>query len=110
MSKKHNYVAYFSEQGECELFETHEEAEQWLRDWYDEGYPVDTINGHDFIAKITHRSKFVETDRKENYKYAYEDDIPIDDKNSEAWPYSSEFDVIGTLTFEEVEQIKTEEK
>ena len=97
-----NYVAYFSEQGEFEFFETHEEAEQWLRDWYYECYPDDTISGRDCIAKVTHRSSFTETDRKENYKYVYEDDIPEDDDESEAWPHSSEFDVIGTLTFEKI--------
>lgn len=102
-----NYVAYFSEQGEFEFFETHEEAESWLRDWYNEGFPEETMEGRDFIAKVTHRSKFTETDRKENYKYVYEDDIPEDDDESEYWPHDSEIDVVGNLTFE---PIKMEEE
>ena len=95
-----NYIAFFSENYEFETFETYEQAEKWLRDWYVEGFPQESMDGKDYIAKITHRSKFTETDNKKNYKYVYEDDIPIDDENSEAWPHSSEFDVVGNLTFE----------
>jgi len=102
-----NYVAFFSESCEFETFETFEEAEKWLRDCYEDGFPQETMDGEDFIAKITHRSCFTETDNKDNYKYAYEDDIPIDDEISEAWPHSSEFDIVGKLTFE---LIKAEEE
>lgn len=33
-------------------------------------------------------------DSRENYKYMYEDDIPEDDEESEAWPYNTDFDEI----------------
>jgi hypothetical protein len=98
-----NYLAFYSEESEFQLCETYEEAEEWLRDWYDEGFPEETMKGNDFIAKVTHRSKFTETDRKENYKYVYEDDIPEDDDESECWPHDSDIDIVGKLTFEQVE-------
>jgi len=99
-----NYVAYFSAQNEFEFFETFEGARKWLLDWYDEGFPEETMRGFDCIAKVTHRSKFTETDRKENYKYVYEDDIPEDDDESEYWPHDSDIDVVGELTFEPIEE------
>ena len=38
-------------------------------------------------------------DKKENYKYVYEEDIPEDDEESEAWPYSTSFDEIWKHKF-----------
>ena len=100
--KNKNYLAFSSVNQEYDFFETFEQAEQYLKEGYEEGIPDEAVNGEDFIAKITHRSKFNETDRKENYKYIDEDDIPEDDTESEAWPYSNEFDVIGDISFEKV--------
>ena len=67
MQKK--YIAYSSEYCEYEEFDTHEEAEAWLKETWDEirsnGESYDlSMGGGDYIAKITHRSTFAETDNK----------------------------------------------
>ena len=101
---KYKYVAYSAEANEGELFETFEEAEKWLYEFYDptEGYSDGTVNGFDVIAKITHHSKFVAIDKKENY-HDHTDDCPEGDNcEEEEWPYSDEFDEIGDIIFEEV--------
>jgi len=99
-----NYVAFFAANCESETFETYEEAEKWLTDGYvndiDDGYSEETINGFDYIAKITHRSKFTESDKKENY-HEHTDECP-EDCDKEEWPYDNLFDSIGNLTMEEV--------
>jgi hypothetical protein len=49
-------------------------------------------------------------DKKENYKYVYEDDIPEDDNESIAWPYSSDFDEIWKHKFIKVNNPQTSER
>ena len=97
------YVAFFAANCESETFETFEEAEKWLTDGYetdiDEGYSEETMNGFDYIAKITHRSKFTESDRKENY-HEHTDDCP-EKCDEEEWPHDNAFDIIGNITLEE---------
>nr|MDA3940469.1 hypothetical protein [Spirochaetia bacterium] len=69
VNMKDKYMAFFAANCEIDTFETFEAAEKWLTDGYDndsdEGYSEETMNGFDYIAKITHRSKFTETDKKE---------------------------------------------
>ena len=102
--KKPKYVAYFAVNNEFEFFDTFEEAEKWFHDTYhdEEEFSDETISGEDFIAEVTHRSKFTEIDNKDNYQYDYEDDIPEDDEESEAWPYDTEYDSVGKVEFEKV--------
>jgi len=95
------YVAFYAANCENETFETFEEAEKWLMDGYDididEGYSEETMKGYDYIAKITHRSKFIETDNAKNY-WKYEEE-----EGKEEWPYDNVFDIIGNIALEETD-------
>jgi len=91
------YVAFYAEQCEYKAFETFVEAEKWLIKMSlndSEGYPMETIYGGDYIAKITYRSKYIETDNKDNYP-------EYDELSSEEqWVY--DWDSIGHIVMEEV--------
>ena len=74
-----------------------EEAEKWLETYYDEGeFQIESMDGGDFIAKITHRSEFKVTDKKTNYSQEQID-------NGE-WPY--EYEEYGQMNINEVESLK----
>ena len=65
---KGKYVAYNCIYDEIEEFNTFEEAVKWLEAIdYDEGIPYEVVDGGNFIAKITHRSKYKITDSKDKY-------------------------------------------
>jgi hypothetical protein len=105
---KKNFVAYCADNAEFEFFETFEEAKKWLTDVWDdsssdEGIGAETINGNDFIAKITHRSKFVETDNKKDYCQIDCCDCTKEKCDGEEWPYSSEFESVCNVMLEKVE-------
>lgn len=106
MQKK--YIAYSSEFCEYEEFDTFEDAEAWLKETWDEirsngeGY-APSINGGDYIAKITHRSAFVETDDKEDYCPDDCNDCNKPGCDSEQWPYGEEFDRVGNIELKEIE-------
>ena len=94
------YLAFDGINGEREEFDTIEEAREWLEDCFlspDEGYHPDFAS-----CKIYQLAETVEcevVDKKENYKYIYEDDIPEGDNESQAWPYSTDFDEIWKHKF-----------
>ena len=99
---KDKYVAFFAANCESETFETFDEAEKWLLRGYqdDELFSEETMEGFDYIAKITHRSKFTESDNKENY-HEHTEDCPKD-CDIEEWPYDNDCDKVGKITMEEV--------
>ena len=82
------YIAYDPMNNEFELFETQQDALSWIldQDW-SEGLPPEFSDGHYFVAKITHRSNYKVTDKKEDGK---------------EWPYSDEFDFVGEPQMQEV--------
>ena len=89
--EKDKFVAYCAFDNETATFKTFDEAEKWLKEYeedqIDEGYSEEDINGENYIAVITHRSKFNVTDSISNYtKEEIEDEV---------WPYNC--DEIGTL-------------
>lgn len=94
------YLAYDACNGEYEEFETIEEARDWLKEGFltDDGYNLDDMRNSK-IYTIAETVEWEVTDRKSNYKYEYEDDIPEDDNESEAWPHDSIFDEVGTHKF-----------
>ena len=96
------YVAYCAVDGEYETFKTFEAARKWLIDDADhsEGIPEESMDGFDYIAKITHRTKFVETESAKDY-WKYEGEEGWEDK--EEWPYDNEFDFVGKLIMEETD-------
>lgn len=101
---KEKYVAHFRAENEYEEFDTFEEAEKWLFEaqHYDDGFSLESMQGGDYIAKITHRSKYTETDCKENYHE--HTDMCTPDCEREEWPYSNEYDVVGEMTMEAVNE------
>ena len=58
--------------------------------------------GSDWIAKITHRSKYVITDRKEDYPiYNEEFDMHLNE-DGEEWPYDNVYNYVGEVKMVEV--------
>ncbi len=96
------YIAFYACNCETETFKTHEEAEKWLTECWelavDDGYSEETMYGADYIATITHRSKFIETDKKENYHE--HDDNCSEECNLEEWPHNDDFDSVGNIVLE----------
>lgn len=109
---KGHYVAYNCMYDELEIFNTFEEAVKWLGEDYDEGIPSEVLDGGNFIAKITHRSKYKITDSKDKYCQkveSYNDcvncEISEEGCETEPWPYSKDFDTVGEVIYEEVKPI-----
>jgi viroplasmin and RNaseH domain-containing protein len=105
-----SYLAHYSANNEYETFDTFEEAkkfleERWHDDGNDDGYSEETISGGDFIAKITHFSKYKEIGNKEKDGYKWNEDehgfyVDGDPQNDE-WPVSNDFDSYGEIILEE---------
>jgi len=95
------YVAYNAIDSEYEDFETIEEARKYLEEVFLDNtehlyhpdmegckiFELKEVVGYDVI------------DRKENYKYLNEEDIPDDDNDSESWPYDNAADEIWKHKF-----------
>jgi hypothetical protein len=79
-----------------------------------DGYASETVDGADYIAQITHRSKYVVTDCKEThpcphkvYPYCHGYDpalCPEDCPAENPWPYSTRYDNAGKVEMEKVEE------
>jgi hypothetical protein len=101
------YVAHYGANNDTETFQTFEQAEKWLKDQWDEdaseGYSEESCNGKDYIARITHISKFVETQNKEKdgYKWNEEESGFFIDGNPDEEEWTYEFDSIGEIQLEE---------
>ena len=96
------YIAFDATNYEYEPCNTFDEAKKWLRENDCEGISEETMEGGDFIAKITHRSKYTETDRKEDY-HEHTDACP-EDCAEEEWPFDDAWDVVGKVEMVEVEE------
>lgn len=95
---KDKYIAYYSENNELESFATFEEAKEWLSNIHQEagtdtGFAEETMAGDDYIAEITHRSKFVEIANKCTF-------VPSEDEPE--WPY--EYNALGKIVMVKVTQ------
>jgi len=102
--KKDLYVACYSADYQVETFKTFEEAKKWLEEFYDEEISEETESGQDYIAKITHRSKFTITQDKEKdgYKWNEEASGYFIDGNPDNEEWVSEFDKLGQVEFVQV--------
>ena len=101
--KMKKYLAFDGINNEHEEFETIEEAREWLEELFldaEQGYHPDTESCKIFELKEIIAIDLI--DSQKNYKYLYEDDIPEDDKESEAWPYNTDFEEIWKHEFIEV--------
>ena len=97
------YLAYDAPNNEYEDFETIEEAQKWIEESIlggGDGYDSEAKDCK--IYELKQIVEFDKIDSKENYKYEYEEDIPEDDEESEAWPYGSEFDEVWQHKFTNV--------
>ncbi len=96
------YLAYDGINCEYEMFDSIEEAENFLKDSFlveNEYHPdLESCCIYELHSKV----KFYVLDSKENYKFQNEEDIPDDDEESEAWPYDNAFDIIGKHRFIEI--------
>ena len=90
------FVAYDAANCEYEWFATFPQAVAWLKEANDEGISDETMEGLSFIARITHRTGFVETDNRKNYR-EHTDGRPVD-CDEEEWPYD-EWDYVGKVVF-----------
>lgn len=97
------YITYNACQGEVEDHDTIEEAREHLKRMFfnsdDRVYHPDTRYCQIFELKEV--VKVEVTDKKSNYAYEEEDDIP-EGEDGDAWPYGSECDEIWDVKFEEV--------
>lgn len=102
---KKTYLTYDPINGEYETHETIEEARKYLESMFidavDGSYHPDTDRCK--IYKLEEVVEIEVTDRKSNYKYEYDEEIPEGDEESEAWPYPNEFDEIWKHHFTKVE-------
>src|SRR3990167_4206523 len=97
------YIAHYEADNESETFQTFEEAEKWLKDQWDEdaseGYSEESCEGKDYIAKITHISKFFETQNKEKDGYKWNEEAGgffiNGDPEEEEW--TSEYDALWEI-------------
>ena len=95
-----NFIAYSAQIDEQEFFETHEEALEWLKKSdlegaEIEGFSLEVSDGGSFIAKITHRSQYVEEENKEDFCHCEDEDC-----ENEHWDYSQ--DSVGHIEYKEV--------
>ena len=98
--KTHKYIAFDAAQWDFQTFDTFKEAVAWLDEVIEEEISKEAMQGKNFIAKITHRSKYVITDEKKNY-HEHTDACPKD-CDEEDWPYDSDFDNVGNVVYEPV--------
>ena len=99
------YLTYDACQGEFEDHDTIEEAREHLKRMFfdsdDRVYHPDTSGCRIFELKEV--VKVEVTDKKSNYEYENEDDIP-DPADGEAWPYGNECEEIWDVSFVDVKE------
>ncbi len=94
------YLAVDGINGDREEFDTIEEARKWLEECFldeQEGYHPDFASCMIFQLAETIECDVV--DKKENYKYIYEEDVPDEEEGEEVWPYGAGVDEIWKHKF-----------
>lgn len=93
---KDKYLAIDACNGEYETFDSLEDARKWLEEcFYDEADQAYDLDADQCKIYILHeRVELIETDRKSNYKYEYEEDVPEGGDSDDVWPYDAMFDVV----------------
>jgi hypothetical protein len=111
---KGKWVAHHEGLSEWEEFESLAEAKKWLKERhaddikYGECYDEDSAAGFDFIARVTHRSKFIVAEKKSDYPcgmgilpYCVGSgqclDCPEDCPHEDPWPYDDAYDEAGEI-------------
>jgi hypothetical protein len=88
------YLAYDPSNGDYEGFETLEKAREWLKDCLTFDGEICEEAEQGAIYELKEKVVLESLDKKSNYEYENEEDIPDDDTESEAWPYSNEHDEV----------------
>lgn len=98
---KDKYLAFDACNGEYQTFDNIEDARKWLYDCFydqdDQAYDLDTDSCKIYL--LHEKVELVETDRKSNYKYECEEDLPDGGDSDDVWPYDNMFDVVGEHRF-----------
>ena len=106
------WIAHYGANNETEEFETFKEAKKWLEeawqeDGSDEGYAEESVNGQDYIAQITHVSKYVEKGNKEKEGYVWNEEECVSiNPDGDMWPVSESFDNYGEIILEKIKPEK----
>ena len=106
MKANKRFLAYDGINNDYESFETIEEARSYLEDGFldrDEGYHPDLESC--VIYELKETVEYEVIDKKSNYKYENEEDIPDDDTESEAWGHGSNIDEIWQHKFVPVNRV-----
>lgn len=104
------FFAYNATEGDFHEFDSFEEAADWIKEFNqdsDFGVSEEFQNGDCFIGKITHRSKYTVTDRKENYCQKVCEECPLQEASDcghERWPFNDDWEYVGDLSFEPVQR------
>jgi len=91
------YAAYYAADDVYRTFESFQMAKDWLIECDEVEIADETIDGQNFIAQITHWSKFVSTDKRTNY-HEHSNQCP-NPCEKETWPYGGDADVIGKIEY-----------
>lgn len=106
--KQDKFVAYYAAEHEFETCLTFSAACDWLREKYKkdgpEGFSEETIDHRDFVAEISHRSKYIEKAKRDDFKWDEQAGGYFNEDNEE-WVYGDEFESIGDI---ELEPVKSE--
>ncbi len=102
-------VAYEAGTGDVGYFESIEEAEHWLRSYWEEGYVLEDASAC-FIAELKRTASAVVHDRLSNYRCQYEDRMcdgegPCEENScsgTELWPYADGHDEVLRINIEKV--------
>lgn len=102
---KYLYVAHYDANNDTEEFETFKEAKNYLEEQYSvdscEGFSEESCEGGDYIAKITHKSIFIETQNKEKDGYKWDEErCGYFDADGDEW--ISEDDNLGEIQLREL--------
>lgn len=99
MKKNFRYLAYDAIADEYQRFETLEEAREYLESCFlDDGVYDPDLDGCEIFELVEVAGHDI-LDSKENYKYMYDEDIPEDDEESEAWPYDTAIEEVWQHKF-----------
>jgi hypothetical protein len=105
------FFAYNATEGDFQEFDSFEAAADWIKEFNqdsDFGVSEEFQNGDCFIGKITHRSKYTITDRKENYCQKVCEECPLQEASDcghERWPFNDYWEYVGDLSFEPITEL-----
>ena len=94
------YLVFDGINSDHQYFDTLKECHNYIHDYvYEVGegfHPdMDLMAIFELKESVSHEV----IDKKSNYKYEYESEIPEEDTESEAWPYNTDYDEIWEIKY-----------